>query len=83
MLNFYILSELFLQIFIFGNSLYEAGIYFGQKHTGYITSALPMTQPACNTISVKKDDKILDPSILQVNNNMTKTLIEEIINHET
>lgn len=71
-------SELFLQNFIFGNSLYEAGIYFG-----YITSALPMTHPACNTISLKKDDKILDPYILQVNNNMTKTLIEEIINHET
>ncbi len=42
-----------------------------------------MTHPACNTISLKKDDKILDPYILQVNNNMTKTLIEEIINHET
>lgn len=39
---------------------------------------------AYNTTSVEKDGKIFSPSVLQVNNNnMTKTLIEEIINHET
>ncbi len=51
-LNFNILSKQFLQNKIL-EIVYEAGIYFGQKHTGYITSALPLTHPACNTISLK------------------------------